>query len=291
MANFDFSTTAEGRAMAADRPRRIAHRTLGETKGPMTRLAGPSDLGDFIKPFVLLYYISLPPGTRLPSELHAHSGIGSVSMVIDGSLHLRDSRDAPATLESGGMEWICSGSGIWHGGPSTVSGHLRGFQMWVSLPPHLELSEPREQFLLPDELPEAGPARILLGRHGKLESPIATPSPMTYLHVRLTAGERWRYEPPCDHDVLWVALYSGSLDAGGSALGEGELVIFEEGNHAADFVAHGTCGFVLGSALRSPHNLVEGSNSVHTSADALQRAQAQIGHLAERLREQGRLKT
>src|ERR1700716_3222466 len=99
MANFDFWISAEGHTRAANRPRRIAHRTHGETKGPMTRLAGPSDLGHLIKPFVLLYYISLPPETRLPSDLHAHSGIGSVSMVIDGSLHLRDSRDAPATLE------------------------------------------------------------------------------------------------------------------------------------------------------------------------------------------------
>jgi redox-sensitive bicupin YhaK (pirin superfamily) len=289
MANFDLGITAEGHTMT-DEPRRIAHRTHGETKGPMTRLVGPSDLGRLTKPFVLLYYISLPPGKHLPSDLHAHSGIASVSMLIDGSLHLRDSRDAPATLESGGMEWISSGSGIWHGGPSTVSGHLRGFQMWVSLPPPLELSEPREQFLLPHEVPEAGPVRILLGRYGQLESPFATPSPMTYLHVRLTAGERWRYEPPRDHDVLWIALYSGSLEAGRSAIGEGELVIFEEGKQAVDFVAHGPCGFVLGSALQSPYDVVESFNSVHTSAAALQRAQAQIRHLAERLREQGRLK-
>jgi hypothetical protein len=113
---------------------------------------------------------------------------------------------------------------------------------------------------------------------------------MTYLHVHLSAGERWRYEPPRDHDVLWIALHSGSLDAG-SAVEEGELAIFEDGNQAVDFLAHGHCGFVLGSALRSPHDLVESFDSVHTSADALQRAQAQIGRLADRLREQSRLKT
>jgi redox-sensitive bicupin YhaK (pirin superfamily) len=289
MANFNLRMTAEAYTIM-DGPRRIAHRTHGETKGPMTRLVTPSELGRLIKPFVLLYYINLAPGTPLPSDLHAHSGIGSVSMVIDGSLHLRDSRDAPATVESGGMEWISSGSGLWHGGPSTVSGHLRGFQMWVSLPPQLELSEPRELFLLPHEVPEAGPVRILMGRYGKLESPFATPSPMTYLHVRLAAGERWRYEPPRDHGVLWIALYSGSLDAARNAVGEGELVIFEEGKQPVDFVAHESCGFVLGSALRSPYDLLESFNSVHTSADAMRRAQAQIGHLANRLREQGRLK-
>jgi hypothetical protein len=42
--------------------------------------------------------------------------------------------------------------------------------------------------------------------------------------------------------------------------------------------------------LRSSYDLVTITDSVHTSADALQRAQAQIGHLAETLRAEGRLK-
>ena len=50
---------------------------------------------------------------------------------------------------------MCSG-----GGPATVSGHLRGFQMWVGLPAQLKLAETREQFLLPNELFEAGHMRL-----------------------------------------------------------------------------------------------------------------------------------
>jgi redox-sensitive bicupin YhaK (pirin superfamily) len=210
-------------------------------------------------------------------------------MLIDGSLPLRDSRDAPVTLEAGGMEWICSGSGIWHGGPVTVSGLSRGFQMWVSLPPQFELTEPSEQFLLPDELPEAGRVRILLGRYGELQSPIDAPWPITYLHVRLSAGEGWHYEPPRDHDVLWIAVHSGSLELA-AAVEAGEIVIFEEGSQAVDFLAHGDCEFILGSALRSSHDLVESSGSLNTSVDALQRAQVQIGRLAEALRKQSRLR-
>jgi redox-sensitive bicupin YhaK (pirin superfamily) len=288
MANFNLAIIAEGRTRV-DRPRRIAHRTYGETKGPFTRLIHPTDLGNLTKPFVLLYYNCLPSEARFTPPLHPHSGIGSVSMIIEGSLHLRDSLDAPVTIEPGGMEWICSGSGIWHGGAVTVSGNLRGFQMWVSLPPEFELAEPREQFLRPDEVPKLGPVRVLLGHYENVQSPIAMPSPMTYLDVRLSAGERWRYEPPRDHDVLWIAVHSGSIDVG-DAVGERELVIFEDGNEAVDIVAHEECGFVLGSALRSPYDLVTINDSVHTSADALQRAQAQIGHLAETLRAQGRLK-
>jgi hypothetical protein len=64
----------------------------------------------------------------------------------------------------------------------------------------------------------------------------------------------------------------------------------QNGNEAVDIVAHEECGFVLGSTLRSSYDLVTITDSVHTSADALQRAQAQIGHLAETLRAEGRLK-
>jgi redox-sensitive bicupin YhaK (pirin superfamily) len=269
--------------------RRIFHRTRGETKGPVTQLVGPSDLGQLIKPFVLLSYIELSRETHLPMNLHAHSGIASVGMLIDGSLHLRDSRDAPVTLHAGGMEWMCSGSGIWHGGPFTVSGKMRGFQMWMSLAPEFELTEPREQFLRPDEVPQAGCARILLGRYGELRSPIDAPWPITYLHVRLSAGDDWRYEPPRDHDVLWIALHSGSLDLGSSTVEAGELVIFEDGNQAVEIRALADCEFVLGSALRSPYDLVQSSGSIHASADALSRAQIQIERLAGELRKQGRL--
>jgi hypothetical protein len=81
-------------------------------------VAGSADCSGFGRHASLF----LPSVVCFP-DLHPHSGIASVSMPIDGSLNLRDSRDAPMTLESGGMEWICSGSGPWHGGPVTVSGH------------------------------------------------------------------------------------------------------------------------------------------------------------------------
>jgi redox-sensitive bicupin YhaK (pirin superfamily) len=254
----------------------------------VTQLVGPSDLGQLLKPFVLLSYIDFSPETHLPVKLHAHSGIASVGMLIDGSLHLRDSRDAPVTLHAGGMEWMCSGSGIWHGGPFTVSGRMRGFQMWMSLAPEFELAEPREQFLRPDEVPQAGCVRILLGSYGELRSPIDAPSPVTYLHVRLNAGDDWRYEPPRDHDVLWIALHSGPLDVG-STVEEAELVIFEDGNQAVEIRALANCEFVLGSALRSRYDLVQSSGSIHTSDDALRRAKMQIERLAGELRKQGRL--
>jgi hypothetical protein len=80
------------------------------------------------------------------------------------------------------------------------------------------------------------------------------------------------------------------MDVGSSTVEEGELVIFEDGNQAVEFRAVADdCEFVLGSALRSPYDLVQSSGSIHASADALRRAQMQIERLAEELRKQGRL--
>src|SRR6266404_8212100 len=54
-----------------------------------------------------------------------------------------------------------------------------------------------------EDVPQDGPARVLLGSYGSASSVIVSPSPINYLAVRLKGGERWCYEPPTGHTVLW----------------------------------------------------------------------------------------
>jgi hypothetical protein len=111
---------------------------------------------------------------------------------------------------------------------------------------------------------------------------------MTYLHVRLSEGERWRYTPPRGHNVLWIAVCSGSLDAG-ELVSEGDLVVFDPSEDVVDFIAREHCDFVLGSAMQSQFDLVEGYYSVHTSAAALQSGEQEIARLGAQMSEDGRL--
>jgi len=69
----------------------------------------------------------------------------------------------------------------------------------------------------------------------------------------------------------------------------GELAVFEESNQPIDFVAHGDTSFVLGSAVKHPHDLVMGHYSVHTSKAALEQGEAEIQRIGARLRSGGRL--
>src|SRR4029077_19671841 len=116
----------------------------------------------------------------------------------------------------------------------------------------------------PETIQHDGPARVLLGSYRSATSAIEAPSPINYLAVRLNEGERWRYQPPAGHTVLWIALGSGAV-AVPDELVHGDLAAFEPSNEAIEFEARSDAELVIGSAAPHDHDLVLGHYSVHTS--------------------------
>jgi redox-sensitive bicupin YhaK (pirin superfamily) len=267
---------------------RIARRTRGQSHGPITRLMSPSDFGRLLKPFVFLDLIDNQGKPFSGFGLHPHSGIATLTYVAEGSVRYEDTNGATGLLRAGGIEWMRAGGGVWHGGGAGEPGRTRGFQLWVALPPDLELGPSESVYLAPEVIPEDGPARVLLGSYGTATSAIKTPSAMNYLAVLLKAGERWTYQPPVEHTVLWTAVGGGSVLVP-DELHEGELVAFRPSNAAIEFEAQSDAEFVLGSAIPHNYDLVLGSHSVHTSVEALREAEARISAIQTRLIRQGRL--
>jgi redox-sensitive bicupin YhaK (pirin superfamily) len=165
---------------------------------------------------------------------------------------------------------------------------IKGFQLWVAMPPALELAEPQSQYLEASDFRFAGPARVIAGEYDGVQSIVGSPPGMTYLDVRLKAGERWTYQPPKGHDVAWIATHEGMV-ATPQPVSTGEVVVFAEGNQAISFEALSDAGFVLGSAVKHPHDLVTGYYSVHTNAEALRRGETNIAAIGRRLHDQGLL--
>jgi redox-sensitive bicupin YhaK (pirin superfamily) len=176
---------------------------------------------------------------------------------------------------------------MWHGGGLDKAGRTRGFQLWIALPA-LELGPTISIYQPSGDVRSDGPARVLLGSYGSASSVIASPSPINYLAVRLKAGERWRYEPPTGHTVLWTAIASGILSAP-EELRPGDLAAFEPSSKAVEFEALGDTEFVLGSAAPHEYDLVLGYYSVHTTPDALRDGEAHIAAIKTRLVQQSRL--
>jgi redox-sensitive bicupin YhaK (pirin superfamily) len=248
----------------------------------------PSDLGDILKPFVFLDLFD-DEGTSFSGfGLHPHSGIATLTCMLEGSVRYEDTTGATGILPQGGVEWFKAGHGAWHGGGSAGAGRSRGFQLWIALPPEHELGPAESIYLTPEAIDRHGPARVLLGKIGEVSSPLRAPSSMTYLSVRLKAGESWRYQPPANHAVCWIALSTGSL-AVPERVQAGELAIFEPSNKAIDFHAEADTEFVLGSAARHPYELVLGHYSVHTSPSSLEAGEQHIAEIKARLQKEGRL--
>jgi redox-sensitive bicupin YhaK (pirin superfamily) len=261
--------------------RAIVQRTRGRTHGPVTRLMSPSDLGAILKPFVFLDLFD-HAGAPFEGPLHPHSGIATLTYVVEGAVSYVDPDNVKGTLPAGSVEWMQAGRGMWHGGGLVKPGRTRGFQLWIALPPELELGPTTSIYQSPEDVPQDGSARVLLGGYKSASSAIASPSSINYLAVRLKAGERWRYEPPMGHTVLWVAIASGVLSAP-EELRRGDLAAFEPSSQAAEFEALTDTELVLGSAAPHDHDLVLGQYSVHTSPDALRDAEANIAAIRTRL--------
>jgi redox-sensitive bicupin YhaK (pirin superfamily) len=270
------------------RPRKIVRRTRGNRHGPITRLMSPSDLGQVLKPFVFLDLFDMENATFQGMGLHPHSGIATVSYLFEGSVRYEDSNGATGVLPAGGVEWFKAAHGAWHGGGLEDGGRARGFQLWLALPPDLELGPVENVYLAPDGVARDGPARVLVGTHGGATSSIDAPASVNYLAVRLRAGESWRYQPAVDHSVGWVSLSTGRLRVPES-VDAGELAIFEPSTEPIDFHADADSEFVLGSAAPHPHDLVLGSYSVHTSAAALRAGEQRLNEIQHRLQNEGRL--
>src|SRR5258705_13682037 len=164
-------------------PSGIARRTRGQTHGPVTQLMSPSDFSQLLKPFVFLDLIDNHGKPFSGFGLHPHSGIATLTYVAEGSVRYEDTNGATGLLRAGGIEWMQAGGGVWHGGGAGEPGRTRGFQLWVALPPHLELRPSVSLYQGIDDVPVAGPARVLLGSHEGARSPIESPSDINYLAV------------------------------------------------------------------------------------------------------------
>ena len=272
--------------------RAIVYRTLGSKHGPITRLMSPSDLGEHLKPFVFLDHFEAESSSFGGFGMHPHSGIATLTWMMQGSASYEDTTGKTGLLPEGGVEWMQAGGGVWHSSSPTAGKPMRGFQLWVALPPAFENATAYSSYMAPEVIPQDGPARVLLGQYGDAKSTVTPPSDMNYLAVNLQAGESWTYLPPARHTVAWAALSRGKLAVGevsDAPMAAGEMVVFDQSTGSISFKALEDAEFVLGSAVQHAHDLVLGRYSVHTSPAALQQGEATIKQKGVALAAQRRL--
>src|SRR5881296_3060128 len=156
---------------------------------------------DYLDPFLLLDHFasSNPRDYEAGFPLHPHRGIETVTYVLRGEVHHKDTLGNSGSIGAGDIQWMTSGRGIMHEEmPQVRPEGISGFQLWVNLPAKAKMTKPRYQDVPAKRIPEiAGKdgarIRVVAGTvgdvHGAVTDIAADP---VYLDVLLPPRAAYR---------------------------------------------------------------------------------------------------
>jgi redox-sensitive bicupin YhaK (pirin superfamily) len=279
--------------------RPILGSSTGHWSGPINRLVDPGGLGQALKPFVFLDHFNAEVKSGFGFGMHPHSGIATLTWQPMSDVQYEDTTGQRGVLPAGGLEWMNAGGGAWHQGHLLATGRVRGFQLWVAMPPGVEDGPAQGHYVAPEEVPvlrlPGGQVKVLLGElpgpagaRQPLQCPIQTHQDMNYLVLSLEAGQSWLYEPPPSHTVAWAFGFEGQATVQGQVADQTLLHLGASGGVEVQAGEQGA-QVLLGSAAPHPHPLVMGPSSIHTRPESLQQGLERIQALGRALHRQGRL--
>ncbi|MFQ5408270.1 MAG: pirin family protein [Anaerolineales bacterium] len=198
----------------------------------------PSNVLD---PFLLFDHFSFRDPLEGPISgfpMHPHRGIETVTYMLEGSTHHRDSLGNAGMIGPGDVQWMTSGRGIMHEemprrGPD---GAVSGFQLWVNLPAAMKMTAPRYQEVaaesIPDVLQDGAHVRVVAGEVRGTPGPVAEIAARpTYLDVRLEPNSRLEHAIPGGHTALaYVFEGAGRFGVGRDSVESVRMVVFGDGD-------------------------------------------------------------
>ena len=193
------------------------------------RMVGPFIFWDHAGP------VMLPAEQTQAADVrpHPHIGLSTVSYLLSGSMTHRDSLGTQQVIRPGDVNWMTAGRGISHSERFThpdsfEGGGLELMQSWVALPAEHEETAPAfahtPQADLPTWTEDGVWMRLVAGEAFGQRSPVATLSPLFYLHAECSPGARLRLPGQHAEQAIYVA--RGSLNFGGQAVQPGQLLVF-----------------------------------------------------------------
>jgi quercetin 2,3-dioxygenase len=252
-----------------------------EGAGVRLRRNFPTESLDHIDPFLLLDDFSSadPADYARGFPWHPHRGMETVTYILAGIVHHRDSLGNSGSIRGGEVQWMTAGSGIMHEEmPDENQAPLAGFQLWVNLPARLKMTAPRYQSIPAEAIPEVpieggGTARVIAGEVRGVRGPVTgiAIAPL-YLDVQLPPNTATTHAIPPGHAAL-VYVFRGvavvgdrhEVEAPGLAAlrGDGERMAVGSGGVGARYLL--VAGMPLGEpiarhgpfVMNTPHEIEE----------------------------------
>ena len=204
------------------------------------RRALPSVARQMVGPFI--FFDQFGPsefltGQGMDVRPHPHIGLGTVTYLLQGRIHHRDSLGTDQWIEPGAVNWMKAGQGITHSertdGAVRQSGQtLFGLQTWLALPQTME-DDPAAFVHTPEaQLPvlegEGKTVRLILGHAWGARAPMAPPSEMFYADAILGPGAA--IPLPDDHEDRGVYILQGEVTVAGQTYPAGQMLVFRPGD-------------------------------------------------------------
>jgi len=204
------------------------------------RRALPSAQRQMVGPFI--FFDQMGPaefltGQGIDVRPHPHIGLATVTYLMRGRIHHRDSLGTDAWITPGEVNLMVAGQGITHSermdGPMrSAPSSLFGLQTWLALPKALE--DAPAQFINAAEavLPllegDGKTVRIILGHAYGTKAPVETPSETLYADA--TLAPRARLPMPDDHEDRGAYVLSGTVTVAGQTFEAGRMLVFRPGD-------------------------------------------------------------
>lgn len=208
---------------------------------------GGPELAKLFDPFLLFDDFSNTDADAYSAGFpkHPHRGIETVTYILKGEVHHKDSMGNEGSIKDGEVQWMTAGSGIIHEEmPVVHEGGVQGFQLWVNIPAKDKMMAPRYQEIKSTEIQvvtgEGMEVRVVAGEFQSAKGPVQDLMALpTYLDIKL--GERTPFALKTNReDTFFVYVFEGRIsirdDRTESWVGEGDVGLL---THDFDFTCAG----------------------------------------------------
>jgi hypothetical protein len=187
---------------------------------------------DYLDPFLLLDHFASdnPSDYEAGFPLHPHRGIETVTYMLKGEVHHRDTLGNSGSIGAGDVQWMTAGRGIMHEEmPQVRPEGIDGFQLRVNLPAKLKMTPPRYQDIRSDKIPEikmkdGARIRVITGMVGEVRGPVTgIAAAPTYLDVFVPAQTSFRQPIERGH-TAFAYVFEGEAGFGGDDQQDGTEV-------------------------------------------------------------------
>ncbi len=232
--------------LAPASPRRVTRLVRGQAVSDgagvkLYRVIGQRAL-DTLDPFLMLdEFRSDQAGDYLAGfPNHPHRGFETVTYMLAGRMRHGDNQGNSGLLTAGSVQWMTAGRGIVHSEmPEQENGLMWGFQLWVNLPAHAKMTNPRYQDIAPERIPLVAFApgvevRVISGQLGDTVGPVSgIATEPYYFDVSLAPHTQCDLPLPATHNGF-AYVFEGSakigVDDNAPNVQRGELGVLDRGD-------------------------------------------------------------